>query len=166
VSSDANTEFPTIIGPDANFKGELTFEKGVRIQGGFEGKVETQGTLHIAEGARVNADIESGDLRVDGELKGNVLVRGKITLNNSARMEGDLRTNRIEMADGAVFVGNVVVGHQAGAGDNHRRDTSSSSGSSMASASRPTTTSEPVKPRPAPDPSAISVPPVTIPQRS
>ena len=26
-------EFPTILGPDANFKGELSFEKGMRLMG-------------------------------------------------------------------------------------------------------------------------------------
>ena len=27
----ANQEFPTILGPDASFKGELSFEKGMRV---------------------------------------------------------------------------------------------------------------------------------------
>ena len=36
--SEGNQEFPTIIGPDASFKGELSFEKGLRLQGKFEGK--------------------------------------------------------------------------------------------------------------------------------
>lgn len=111
--TDMSAEFQTVIGADASFKGELSFEGGVQIAGGFEGRVRSGGTLHIAEGARVAADVEAGVLRVDGELKGNVVVTGKLTLSSTARMEGDLRTSRLEMADGAVFVGNVLVGQQA-----------------------------------------------------
>ena len=44
-----NQDFPTILGPDATFKGELTFEKGLRLHGRIEGKVTSQGRLHIAK---------------------------------------------------------------------------------------------------------------------
>ena len=40
-------EFPTVIGPDASFKGELSFEKGLRLMGKFEGKINTPGRLHV-----------------------------------------------------------------------------------------------------------------------
>ena len=42
-----NQEFPTIIGPDASFKGELQFEKGLRLMGKFEGRITSGGRLHI-----------------------------------------------------------------------------------------------------------------------
>ena len=54
--ADANQEFPTILGPDATFKGELSFEKGMRLQGKFEGKINSPGRLHIAREAKLAAD--------------------------------------------------------------------------------------------------------------
>ncbi len=95
-------DFPTVIGPDAKFKGELTFEKGVRIQGGFEGQVRTKGILHVAEGAKVAADVEAGDLKVEGEVKGNVNVSGKLTLCAAAPpRDGQVRTRPI--SDGGII---------------------------------------------------------------
>jgi cytoskeletal protein CcmA (bactofilin family) len=44
----ANQEFPTILGPDASFKGELSFEKGLRLMGKFEGRITSNGRLHVA----------------------------------------------------------------------------------------------------------------------
>jgi len=38
-------DFTTVIGPDAVFKGELSFEKGVRVDGKIEGKIATKGHL-------------------------------------------------------------------------------------------------------------------------
>lgn len=108
--ADVNGEYPTVIGPDAKFKGELTFEKGVRIEGCFEGQIRSKGSLHVAEGAHVSASVEATNVLVEGECKGDVVVSEKLHLLATAKMEGDLRTNRLEIADGAIFVGNVVVG--------------------------------------------------------
>ncbi len=111
--SEPTSEFPTVIGPDAKFKGELSFDKGVRVEGHFEGQIQSKGTLHIAEGAGVTASIEAANVRVEGECKGNLNVSEKLHLLATAKVEGDLRTNRLEIADGAIFIGNVVVGQAA-----------------------------------------------------
>ncbi len=122
--SEFNGEFPTVLGEDARFKGELSFDKGVRIEGHFDGQVRSKGTLHIAESARVTADIEAANVRVEGQCKGNLAVSEKLHLLSTARLEGDLRTNRLEIADGAIFVGKVVVGQAAAAAELPMRRTS------------------------------------------
>ncbi|HVP11481.1 MAG TPA: polymer-forming cytoskeletal protein [Phycisphaerae bacterium] len=113
MTAEANGEFPTVIGADAKFKGELSFDKGVRIEGAFDGHITSKGILHVAEGAKVTANIEASNVKVEGECKGNLIVSEKLHLLATAKMEGDLRTNRLEINDGAIFVGNVVVGQQA-----------------------------------------------------
>lgn len=111
--ADVNGECPTVLGADARFKGELSFDKGVRIEGHFEGQINSKGTLHVAEGAKITADIQAANVRIEGECKGNLTVSEKLHLLATARMEGDLRTNRLEIADGAIFIGKVVVGQAA-----------------------------------------------------
>lgn len=107
-------EFPTVIGADAKFKGEMSFEKSVRIEGSFDGQIKSKGTLHIAEGAQVTANVEATNVTIEGECKGNLTVSEKLHLMSTARMEGDMRTNRLEIADGAIFAGNVIVGNASG----------------------------------------------------
>jgi cytoskeletal protein CcmA (bactofilin family) len=115
MAAEGNGEFPTIIGADAKFKGELDFEKGVRVFGQFEGQIRTKGQLHVAQGSRVAADVSAGNIDVDGDVKGNLTAAGKVHLKASAKLEGDIRTSRLEVADGATFIGNCVVGPQEGA---------------------------------------------------
>lgn len=111
---DANQqEFPTVIGPDASFKGELTFEKGLRLMGKFEGRITTPGRLHIAKEARMQADVESGSIVVEGEVKGNLTANDRVELKQSARLEGDLRATKMTVEEGAVFSGHVTVGPEA-----------------------------------------------------
>jgi cytoskeletal protein CcmA (bactofilin family) len=103
-------EYPTIIGPDASFKGELSFEKGLRLQGKFEGKINTSGRLHIAREAKMQADVEATAIIVEGEVKGNLSASDRIELKASARYEGDLRASKLVVDEGAAFNGHVSVG--------------------------------------------------------
>jgi cytoskeletal protein CcmA (bactofilin family) len=111
-------EFPTILGPDAVFKGELSFEKGMRIQGRVEGKINTSGRLHVAKEARVAADVDAGAIIVEGEVKGNLTASDRIELKNSARYEGDLACSKLTVDEGATFSGHVHVGPEAVKGGN------------------------------------------------
>jgi cytoskeletal protein CcmA (bactofilin family) len=124
----ANQEFPTILGPDASFKGELSFEKGMRLMGRFEGKVNTPGRLHITREAKMAADVEAGGIVVEGEVQGNLSANDRIELKNSARYEGDLRASKLIVEEGAAFNGHVSVGPDSvkgpggGGGGQQRRD--------------------------------------------
>src|SRR5690349_18859176 len=106
-------EFPTILGPDANFKGELSFEKGMRLMGRFEGKLNTPGRLHVAREAKMAADVEAGAIIVEGEVSGNLSANDRIELKQTARYEGDLRASKLVVDEGAVFNGHVAVGPDA-----------------------------------------------------
>ncbi len=104
-------DFPTIIGPDAKFKGELTFEKSVKVLGSFEGQINTKGNLDVAQGAVIQADIEAGSIAVEGEVQGNMAAGDLIELRQTARLKGDLRCARLIVTDGASFVGHCNVGN-------------------------------------------------------
>ena len=108
--ADSSTEFPTVIGPDAVFKGQLQFEKGVRLLGKFEGEVTSDGEMVIAEGATLTGDVKAGTIRIDGKVKGNLKANAKVELTANARLEGDLQAARLEVAEGAVLIGRCVVG--------------------------------------------------------
>jgi cytoskeletal protein CcmA (bactofilin family) len=112
-NQSGNQEFPTILGPDASFKGELSFEKGLRLQGKFEGKINTPGRLHIAREARMQADVDGGAIIVEGEVKGNLTAADRIELKQTARLEGDIRATKLTVDEGAVFSGHVTVGPDA-----------------------------------------------------
>src|SRR3989440_10005598 len=95
ADAPGNSEYPTTLGPDASFKGELSFEKGLRLQGKFEGKITSAGRLHVAKEAHMQADVETSAIVVEGEVKGNLTASDRIELKNSARYEGDLRATKL-----------------------------------------------------------------------
>jgi cytoskeletal protein CcmA (bactofilin family) len=103
-------DFPTTIGTDATFKGELTFEKGLRLHGRLEGKVNTAGRLHVAKEAKMYADVDAGAIVIEGEVRGTLNAGDRIELKQSARYEGDLTASKLVVDEGAIFSGHVSVG--------------------------------------------------------
>lgn len=106
-------DFPTTIGQDASFKGELSFEKGMKLHGRFEGKINTPGRLQVSKEAKMQADVDAGAITVEGEVRGNLSANDRIEMKQTARYEGDLRASKLVVDEGAVFVGHVAVGPDA-----------------------------------------------------
>ncbi len=108
--AENSEQFPTILGPDAKFKGELTFEKGLRLQGQLEGKITTTGRLHVAKDAKMFADVEAGAIIVEGEVKGALNASDRIELKATSNYEGNLTAAKLVVDEGARFIGQVTVG--------------------------------------------------------
>jgi len=103
----------TVIGTDASFKGEMTFEGSMRIEGKFDGKLATKGRLTLGKTAQLSGEIQVGTALIDGNLKGNILAVDKIDLTASAHVQGDLRAPKLVVAEGATLVGNVTISPDA-----------------------------------------------------
>jgi excisionase family DNA binding protein len=96
-----------IIDVDAAMSGSLTFRDPVnlRINGKFEGTLETKGNLVIGPNAVVNAQIIGDEIVVAGRLKGEILAKKKLTLLDSAVAEIKVRTAKLTVHEGAIFEG-------------------------------------------------------------
>jgi len=108
--ADSDSEFPTTLGADASFKGQLTFEKGARLLGSFDGEVSTKGQFLIAEKAQLTGEVQAADIRLEGQVNGNLKAVSKVHLTATGRLEGDIEAARLEVAEGAVLIGRCVVG--------------------------------------------------------
>jgi len=108
--AETGEQFPTVLGPDAKFKGELTFEKGLRLQGQLEGKINTPGRLHVAREAKLYADVDAGAIVIEGEVKGALNASDRIELKSTSVYEGNLTAAKLVVDEGARFVGQVSVG--------------------------------------------------------
>ncbi len=102
-------EYATVIGPDAMFKGDLSFDSGVRVDGKFEGKLSTKGKLHVGKGAEIKAEVCVGNVTVEGCVKGNISAVEKCEVSATAQVFGDIRAPRLTVAEGATLVGNMNI---------------------------------------------------------
>jgi len=103
----------TVIGPDARFKGDLTFVGAGRILGQFEGTIEAQGELLIGPGAVCHATIQADTIIIDGRVQGDLIARDRLQLTGKANLHGDVTAAALVVAEGATFIGRCAVGPEA-----------------------------------------------------
>jgi len=80
----------TVIGPTTSFRGHLRCDGGVRIDGLFEGTIETTGNVVIGEKAKVLADIVAQNVSISGAVKGNITAR-RVELLSTGHIWGDIK---------------------------------------------------------------------------
>lgn len=96
-----------ILDVDAAVQGNMCFKDPVnlRINGKFEGNLETKGNLTIGPGAQVVADIIGEDITIAGRVKGKIIARKILTLVSGAVVEGEIFPARLNIEDGALLEG-------------------------------------------------------------
>ena len=104
-----NEELPikAYLGSDALFKGTLSFEGTVRIDGKFEGQVNTNDTLVIGETGDMKADVNVGTLVCKGKLNGAVVASKKIEMHPASKITGNIQTPALSIELGAVLDGHL-----------------------------------------------------------
>lgn len=98
------------IGEGTTFKGNLSFQGTVRVDGRLEGEIFTKDTLVIGSTAEIRADIDAGMLVVGGAIFGNVTAQKKIELQSGARLHGNISTPSLIIAEGVIFEGSCTMG--------------------------------------------------------
>ena len=101
----------SVIGPTLVFKGELSADEDLVIEGTIEGTIaHHKKNLTIGKEGRVTADIHASSVIVLGQLIGNIHSEGIVSLAKSANVKGDIFCARIVMEDGARFQGKIDMG--------------------------------------------------------
>ncbi|MFQ5341156.1 MAG: polymer-forming cytoskeletal protein [Anaerolineae bacterium] len=105
----ATDKIENVIGPSADFSGELKADGGIRIDGVFEGAVESQSNVIVGEGARVVADVSAFNITVAGSVKGNVKAVGRLEILSTGRVLGDVLVGSLLIEEGGVFHGQSLM---------------------------------------------------------
>ena len=100
-----NPDDCTFLGKDVVFKGVLTLEGNIRVDGRLEGELRSTGTLIIGEHAVIRGNIMAGILITSGNINGNVIASEKIKILKPGIVIGDIRTPAISIESGARFHG-------------------------------------------------------------
>jgi cytoskeletal protein CcmA (bactofilin family) len=104
-----STKIETIIGPNANFKGAVQSDGGMRIDGIFEGTIELAGNLVIGETGKVIADIKAQNVSVSGAIKGTINTTGRLEILSSGKVWADIAVTSFLIDEGGFFRGQSVM---------------------------------------------------------
>jgi len=97
-----------VVGPNCFVQGTIQSDGGVRIDGVFQGDVETAGNLIIGESAKVVAEISANNVSIAGAVKGNI-TGNRVEILETGRVWGDLKVNSLLLNEGAYLRGQTMM---------------------------------------------------------
>lgn len=97
----------SIIGAGTTWQGTLVSDASVRLDGKVSGEVKAAGTVHITEGAQVNAVVQAKFVVVAGTFDGQLYSSSRLELLPSSRVKGSITTPQIAVGEGAFIDGEI-----------------------------------------------------------
>ncbi len=112
-----------ILDVDATMQGTLTFRDAVnlRINGSFEGTLDTKGSLTISETAVVKAEIRGENIVIAGRVYGNVIAERELKLIPPGHVTGNITTPRLNILEGAILDGECHMTAPSANTSGHRK---------------------------------------------
>ena len=99
----------TTLGAGVSFRGQLSFERFLRIDGDFEGELLSQGKVVVGPTGSVKADLNLREAIIEGKVEGNITVQEKLELRGQASIKGDIRAKSLCVDEGVSISGIVMV---------------------------------------------------------
>lgn len=90
-------------------KGEIVSPYDIRIDGTFEGKVQSKGRVVVGESAHIKGDIFCENIDLWGKVDGGVFVKDTLALKEGCVVNGNLHIKRLSVELGSTFNGNCKM---------------------------------------------------------
>jgi cytoskeletal protein CcmA (bactofilin family) len=109
------TERASILGPTLYFKGDLSAEEDLLIQGRVEGSVSHTQRLTVGPQGTVKANIRAQLIIVEGTVEGDLLAEKSVCVKETAKVCGNITSPSVSISEGANFSGSIdMAGKKSG----------------------------------------------------
>ncbi|HEX2916741.1 MAG TPA: polymer-forming cytoskeletal protein [Chloroflexia bacterium] len=99
----------TSIGSSVSMQGVLKAEGNIRIDGLFEGEIETAGNVIVGRTGKVAANIIARNVLVAGGVKGNIVAHERLEIISSGRVLGDIQMSTLYIEEGGKHHGQTKM---------------------------------------------------------
>lgn len=95
----------SVIGVEAEIKGNIISKATIRIDGRIDGNVFCEGDVVVGREGRIKGDIKAKSIIVGGKITGNANAENKVEILEGGQLTGDIKSPAIVIADGGMFDG-------------------------------------------------------------
>jgi cytoskeletal protein CcmA (bactofilin family) len=111
----------SVLGPTLRFRGELSAQEDLIVQGSVEGAITHTQSLTVGADGTMKGDIRARVIVIEGKVEGDLYATESVTIRASAKVKGNVFAPRVGILEGAFFQGQVemqpsgaaVQGHSA-----------------------------------------------------
>ena len=97
----------SVLGPTLYFKGDLSAEEDLLIQGRVEGSINHTQRLTVGAQGTVKANIRAQLIVVEGTVDGDLQAEKSVFLKDTAKVCGNIYAPTVSILEGACFTGNI-----------------------------------------------------------
>jgi cytoskeletal protein CcmA (bactofilin family) len=114
-AEDVESSRIPVLGKTLLFRGELTAEEDVILQGRVEGSIRHARNLIIGTDGSVLGDVYASHLTVEGLVEGDLHCTEAVIVRATAQVRGNIFAPRVGIMEGATFNGRVEMDPNAAA---------------------------------------------------
>ena len=110
-SDDAQSSGPvSVIGETLHFKGELSADEDLVIEGTVEGKIN-QGKccLTVKPKGKLIANVNATKIFIEGTVEGDLAATVSVTVRESGVVNGNIVAPKVAITEGATFNGSIEM---------------------------------------------------------
>jgi len=116
-------ERASILGPTLYFKGDLSAEEDLLIQGRVEGSISHTQRLTVGAQGTVKANIQAQLIIVEGTVDGDLQAEKSVVVKDTAKVCGNIYAPSVSISEGANFSGSIdMSGGKSGQSHGNRSD--------------------------------------------
>jgi cytoskeletal protein CcmA (bactofilin family) len=112
-STEDKDQLIAFVGKGVTVKGVINYKGTVKIDGCFEGEINTEGILLVGSEAVIKAQVSAGSVVSYGKVVGDIMASEKVSLMAPAVLNGSLKTPVLSMEEGVLFTGQLEMTEKA-----------------------------------------------------
>ncbi len=97
----------SVLGPTLKFKGELTANEDLLIQGQVEGSINHTSNLTIGKEGRIKANVKAEYICIEGKVNGDLSGSKAIVVKEGADVKGNIFSPTVTLHEGSAFNGSI-----------------------------------------------------------
>ncbi|MFN0150116.1 MAG: polymer-forming cytoskeletal protein [bacterium] len=133
AAESVDQKLNSIMGRGSVMTGTIKAEGSIRVDGRFDGTIESGDTLVVGKEGVVNGDAIVKRAVIGGHFEGNIHASVKVELHGGCEMFGEVVTPSLVIEEGVVFEGSCKMGSKS------QKSGDMKSGSSATNVARPAT---------------------------
>ena len=97
------------VGRGVTVKGVINYKGTVKIDGCFEGEINTEGVLLVGPEAVLKAQVNAGSVVSHGKITGDIIAAEKVRLMAPAVLNGSVKAPVLSIEEGVLFTGQLEM---------------------------------------------------------
>lgn len=102
----------SVIGSGSAWQGTLVTDGSIRLEGKVNGEVKAAGTIHVTEGADVNATMHAKFVVIAGSFDGKLFCSDRLELRPTSKVRGAITTRSLSVGEGSFIDGEIHMTDQ------------------------------------------------------